>query len=234
MRYDQMMKQKAVVLVSGGMDSCVTAAIASAQQYRMAFLHLNYGQRTEKRELQAFHDIADFYSVAERLVVDTAFFTQIGGSSLTDRSMEVQKADLASETIPSSYVPFRNAHILAIATSYAERIEAVRIYIGAVEEDASGYPDCRADFFRAFNRLISLGTRPDRDIRVETPLISLSKEEIVRKGFALHAPLDKTWSCYQNEDIACGVCDSCALRLRGFEKAGFRDPLPYRERPSYV
>lgn len=227
-----MAKEKAVVLVSGGLDSCVTAAIA-AQNYELAFLHMNYGQRTEKRELKAFNDIADFYGVKERLVVDVAHFKKIGASSLTDTSMEVSKADLESKEIPTSYVPFRNANILAIATSWAEVIGARKLFIGAVQEDSSGYPDCREEFFQAFNKVIELGTKPDTHITIETPIIHMKKWEIVKKGVELKAPLHLTWSCYQNEDKACGVCDSCALRLRGFQLAGVEDPIPYKVRPDY-
>jgi 7-cyano-7-deazaguanine synthase len=226
------MKEKAVVLVSGGLDSCVTAAIA-AQNYELAFLHMNYGQRTERRELQAFNDIADFYGVKQRLVVDVTHLKKIGGSSLTDASMEVTPADLENQEIPTSYVPFRNANILAIATSWAEVIGARKLFIGAVEEDSSGYPDCREEFFQAFNKVIELGTKPDTHITIETPIIHMKKWEIVKKGVELKAPLHLTWSCYQNEDEACGVCDSCALRLRGFQLAGVEDPIPYKVRPDY-
>jgi 7-cyano-7-deazaguanine synthase len=222
----------AVVLVSGGMDSCVTAAIAS-REFDLAFLHLNYGQRTEQRELKAFNDIADFYGVHRRLVVDIQYLKQIGGSSLTDESIRVAVADLARREIPTSYVPFRNANILAIAVSWAEMIGARKIFIGAVEEDSSGYPDCRKEFYDAFNRLIRIGTKPETKIEVVTPVIGLKKWEIVKKGSELEAPFHLTWSCYQGEDVACGVCDSCALRLRGFEQAGLDDPIPYRTRPSF-
>ncbi len=225
-------KDIAVVLVSGGMDSCVSAAIAS-EKYELAFLHLNYGQKTESRELKAFNDIADFYSVQKRLVVDARFFNEIGGSSLTDDSIPVSEADLQTAEIPSSYVPFRNANILAIATSYAEVIGAVKIFIGAVEEDSSGYPDCRADFYEAFNKVVSIGTKPSTKIRIETPLIKMKKSEIIKKGVDLNAPVLLSWSCYQSKDLACGVCDSCALRLRGFQKAGVVDPIEYKVRPRY-
>jgi len=227
-----MNKDKAVVLVSGGLDSCVTAAIAS-QDYRLAFLHLNYGQRTERRELQAFNDIADFYSVKERLVVDVSYFSQIGSSSLTDEGMAVNEADLDSQEIPSSYVPFRNGNILSIAASWAEVIGALKIFIGAVEEDSSGYPDCREDFFSAMQKAIKLGTKPQTDLQIITPLIHLSKYSIVKKGLELKAPLQLTWSCYQNEEKACGVCDSCALRLRGFMQAGIEDPIRYNSDTHY-
>ncbi|MGD9897659.1 MAG: 7-cyano-7-deazaguanine synthase QueC [Calditrichaceae bacterium] len=227
-----MKRGKAVVLVSGGLDSCVTAAIANLN-YELAFLHLNYGQRTEKRELKAFNEIADFFGAEKRLLVDAAFFNQIGGSSLTDMNMEVGEANIESNEIPSTYVPFRNANILSIATSYAEVIGASKIFIGAVEEDSSGYPDCRVNFFQAFNQVIRLGTKPDTHIEIMTPIIDLKKWEIVKKGLELKAPLDKTWSCYKSEDKACGVCDSCALRLRGFRLAGSEDPIPYHQRPVY-
>lgn len=222
-----------VVLVSGGMDSCVTAAIA-ALNFEPAFLHLNYGQRTEKRELQAFNDIADHFNVSRRLVVDVRHFAHIGGSSLTDPDIPVATADLENKSIPTSYVPFRNANILSIAASWAEVIGARRIFIGAVEEDSSGYPDCREEFFVTFEKLIAIGTRPGTDIRIETPLIHLAKSEIIKKGMQLGAPLALTWSCYRDEVQACGVCDSCALRLRGFRQAGLEDPIPYREKPEYL
>jgi len=222
-----------VVLVSGGMDSCLTAAIAR-QTAEMAFLHLNYRQRTEKREERAFSEIADYYAVEKRLIINAGHLAAIGGSSLTDGKISVTKANLSSKEIPSSYVPFRNANILAMATSWAEVIGATRIYIGAVEEDSSGYPDCRASFFHAFNLAIREGTRPDTRIEIITPLLTLSKKQIVEKALELQAPLHLTWSCYQREDLACGICDSCALRLRGFAQAGAEDPLPYDVRPSYL
>jgi 7-cyano-7-deazaguanine synthase len=221
-----------VVLVSGGMDSCVTAAIA-AEECRPAFLHVNYGQRTEQRELKAFHDIADAYGVTDRLVVSIEHLKIIGGSSLTDRRIEVPSADLQRSGIPSSYVPFRNAHMLSIAVSWGEVIRAERIYIGAVEEDSSGYPDCREEFYTAFNAVIRAGTKPDTRIEIHTPLIHLTKADIVRRGISLNAPLHLTWSCYQDEELACGICDSCALRLRGFSQIGVKDPILYRQRPSY-
>ena len=225
-------KPIAVVLVSGGMDSCVTAAIAQ-KDYELAFLHLNYGQRTERRELKAFHDIADFYNVKKRLVVDVQHFNKIGGSSLTDSAIEVEQADLQRQDIPSSYVPFRNANILSIAVSWGEVLGAKKIFIGAVEEDSSGYPDCRKEFYDAFNAVIKAGTKPDTDLTIVTPVISMKKFEIVRKGIELHAPLHLSWSCYREDEVACGTCDSCALRLRGFQHAGIEDPIPYKVRPDY-
>lgn len=220
-------KQIAVVLVSGGMDSCVTAAIAHPN-YEMAFLHLNYGQRTERREQKSFNDIADFYNVNKKFVVNVEHLKLIGGSSLTDEKMQIEPANLERKQIPTSYVPFRNANMLSIAVSWAEVIGASKIFIGAVEEDSSGYPDCRQEFYDAFNNVIELGTKPDTKIIIETPIIHLKKSEIVRKGIELNAPLHLSWSCYQREDIACGACDSCALRLRGFKVAGFTDPIPYK------
>ena len=209
------------------MDSCVTAALADAVSVRLAFMHVSYGQRTEARERIAFNDIADFYGVEKRLDVSIEHLAKIGGSSLTDALIEVSEADLESKAIPTSYVPFRNANMLSIATSWAEVIGAGAIYIGAVAEDSSGYPDCRPEFYEAFQRTINAGTKPDTHIEIRTPIIHLSKAAIVKKGIELGAPLELSWSCYRSEDLACGTCDSCALRLRGFERAGVRDPIPY-------
>lgn len=222
----------AVVLVSGGMDSALTAGIA-AQKHRLYFLHVNYGQKTQPRELKAFNDIAEYYKVKHKLVVDISHLKDIGGSSLTDKKMNISKADLRSRKIPSSYVPFRNANILSIAVSWAEVIKAEKIFIGAVEEDSSGYPDCRKEFFDAYNKMILKGTKPDFKIKVETPIISFSKKEIVLSSVKLKAPLHLTWSCYKENKTACGVCDSCALRLRGFQKAGLRDPVRYKKLINY-
>ena len=218
---------KSVVLVSGGMDSCVTAAIAVSECDAVAFLHVSYGQRTESRERKAFNDIADHYGVIKRLDVSVEHLAKIGGSSLTDERIAVTEADLGSTEIPTSYVPFRNANMFSIAVSWAEVIGATAIYIGAVAEDSSGYPDCRPEFYEAFQKVIDTGTKPDTHIEIRTPIIHLSKAEIVRKGVELHAPLHLTWSCYRSENAACGTCDSCALRLRGFERAGVRDPISY-------
>ena len=219
-------REIAVVLVSGGMDSLVSAAIA-AESYEPAFLHLNYGQRTVEKELSCFRAIAEHYNVTHRLEVDVAHLSTIGGSSLTDPSMPVEKADLSRKEIPTSYVPFRNANFLSIAVSWAEVLGAKKIFIGAVEEDSSGYPDCRGEFYEAFNRVIALGTRPETRIEIVTPVIHLKKSEIVRKGMDLIAPFHLTWSCYREGDTACGTCDSCVLRLRGFREAGITDPIPY-------
>jgi 7-cyano-7-deazaguanine synthase len=225
-------KEIAVVAVSGGMDSCVTAAIAN-EKFELAFAHINYGQRTEKRELISFNKIADFYKVKNRLIIDFTHLSAIGGSSLTDKNIKLTKADLTSKEIPSSYVPFRNANILSACASWAEVLSASKIFIGAVYEDSSGYPDCRPAFFSAFEKMIQEGTRPGTKIKIETPIINLSKAEIVKKGIGLNAPFELTWSCYQNEDEACGECDSCALRLRAFQDAGIEDPIPYKMRPVY-
>ena len=223
------MASKAIVLVSGGMDSCVTAAIAQTENAELAFLHISYGQLTETRERQAFNDIADHYGVEKRLDISIEHLAKIGGSSLTDENIPVTEADLESKTIPTSYVPFRNANMLSIAVSWAEVIGANAIYIGAVSEDSSGYPDCRPEFYEAFQEVINTGTKPETHIEIRTPLIHFSKAEIVKKGIELDAPLHLTWSCYRSEDLACGTCDSCVLRLRGFEQAGVNDPVKYEE-----
>ncbi len=219
----------AIVLASGGMDSCVTAAIAQKENEEIALLHVSYGQRTEKRERKAFEDIADFYNIKKRLAVSIEYLAKIGGSSLTDKNVEVTEANLESKEIPTSYVPFRNANMLAIATSWAEVLRANSIYIGAVSEDSSGYPDCRPEFYAAFEKTIEAGTKPDTRIAIKTPIIHLSKAEIVKKAIKLNAPLHLSWSCYRNEDLACGTCDSCALRLRGFARAGVIDPIKYEK-----
>ncbi len=217
----------AICLVSGGMDSCVAAAIAREENDELAFLHVSYGQRTEARERRAFYELADHFKVARRLTVSIEHLTRIGGSSLTDVTIPVSAPNLANREIPTSYVPFRNSHLLSIATSWAEVIGAQSIYIGAVAEDSSGYPDCRPEFYDAFQRAIDVGTKPETDIRIVTPVIHLRKSEIVKRGLELEAPLELTWSCYQSEEFACGRCDSCALRLRAFAEAGMVDPLSY-------
>lgn len=219
----------AVVCVSGGMDSCVTAALA-AEEHRLAFLHADYGQRTEARELSCFHALADHFGAEQRLVVAFPALRAIGGSSLTDPSIPVREGAPEPGRIPSSYVPFRNAHLLAAATSWGEVLGAEAIFVGAVWEDSSGYPDCRPAFYRAFEVAIREGTRPETRIRIATPVIGMSKADIVRRGSALGVPFEKTWSCYQSDTEACGVCESCLLRLKGFAEAGRADPLPYRGR----
>jgi 7-cyano-7-deazaguanine synthase len=228
-------KRKAVVLLSGGMDSCVCAAMARERHgvANIALLHASYGQRTQERERHAFDDIANFYGVRERLAVRLEHFRAIGGSALTDKRISVPQNELGApgprgSAIPVTYVPFRNAHFLSVAVSWAEAIGAGAIYIGAVAEDSSGYPDCRPEYYRVFQELIRVGTRPETQIEIVTPVIALKKSEIIRRGIELQAPLQLTWSCYQNEDAACGVCDSCLLRLRAFAEAGAADPIPYR------
>jgi len=223
----------AVVLSSGGLDSCLTAAIANLD-YRLAMLHVGYGQRTEQRELRAFNALADFYHAEHRLVCRLEHLKHIGGSSLTDMGIAVERANLERQDIPSSYVPFRNAHFLSIAVSWGEVLGARKIFIGAVAEDSSGYPDCRPEYYEAFNRVIVAGTKPETKLEIVTPVIHLRKSEIVRRGAELRAPFHLTWSCYESEDVGCGVCDSCALRLRAFEEAGVADPIAYAVRPSYA
>ena len=226
---------KAVVLLSGGMDSRVCAAIAIQAHgaEHIALLHAGYGQRTQKRERQAFESIADFYNAQHRLVVQLDHFRAIGGSALTDRSIAVPEhqhisGHAGTNEIPVTYVPFRNAHFLSVAVSWAEVIGAHSIYIGAVAEDSSGYPDCRPEYYRVFQELIRAGTRPETNIEIATPVIALKKSEIIRKGIELGAPLHLTWSCYQSEDTPCGVCDSCLLRMRAFAEAGSNDPISQR------
>lgn len=223
----------AVVLSSGGMDSCVTTAVANLD-YRLALLHVSYGQRTEGRESQAFNALADFYQAERRLICRLEHLRKIGGSSLTDPDIPVEAANLERKEVPSSYVPFRNAHFLSMAVSWAEVIGAGKIFIGAVAEDSSGYPDCRPEYYEVFNRLIRVGTKPVTSIEIVTPVIHMRKSEIVKRGVELVAPLQLTWSCYQRQDVACGICDSCALRLRAFQEAGLEDPIAYAVRPRYT
>ena len=220
--------EKAVLCLSGGMDSSVCAALA-ARDYREVYaLHFSYGQRTEARELEAAREVARLTGAQEFMHLKIDLFRRIGGSALTDTSIEVPRAlegQIGAE-IPVTYVPFRNAHFLSAAVSWAEVLGAKRILIGAVEQDSSGYPDCRPAYYDAFNELIRRGTK-EGDIRVETPLIQMKKSEIVRLGVELGAPLHVSWSCYSGEREACGVCDSCVLRLRAFREAGAEDPIPY-------
>jgi 7-cyano-7-deazaguanine synthase len=226
----------AIVLVSGGMDSLLCAALAyEAHGNNLAFLHLNYGQKTQDRELQCFNNIADHYNVPQgrRKIIDISFLKQMGGSSLTDQNIDVKKYEGESDEIPDSYVPFRNTHIVSMAVSWAEVISAKKIYIGAVHEDSSGYPDCRPSYYEALNNLIKHGTK-DGDISVVTPIIHMNKSEIIQKILSLKAPLEHSYSCYSRGDKACGVCDSCALRLRAFQRIGVEDPIEYIERPVYL
>ena len=227
--------RKAVVLLSGGMDSCVSTAIARERHDagNIALLHAGYGQRTQRRERRAFEEIADFYGARQRLVVQLDHFRAIGGSALTDEKIAVPENELGApgpqgSAIPVTYVPFRNAHFLSVAVSWAEVIGAGAIHIGAVAEDSSGYPDCRPEYYRVFQELIHAGTRPETRIEIVTPVIQMKKSEIIRRGLELGAPLHLTWSCYQEEEAACGACDSCLLRLRAFAEAGATDPIPYR------
>jgi 7-cyano-7-deazaguanine synthase len=226
---------KAMVLLSGGMDSCVCTAMAIQEHgaEHVALLHAGYGQRTQRRERQAFESIVGFYNVLQRLVVQLDHFRAIGGSALTDGSIAVPEHQHISDNpgtneIPVTYVPFRNAHFLSVAVSWAEVIGAYCIYIGAVAEDSSGYPDCRPEYYRVFQELIRVGTRPETQIEIVTPVIDLKKSEIIRKGLELGAPLHLTWSCYQSEEAPCGGCDSCLLRMRAFAAAGVNDPISQR------
>jgi 7-cyano-7-deazaguanine synthase len=216
---------RAIVLLSGGMDSCVCAALA-ARDHQAAALHISYGQRTEERERRAFEGICDRLGIRERLVIRNEVFRAIGGSALTDPKIEVPESHAIGSGIPVTYVPFRNAHFLSAAVSWAEVLGAERVYIGAVEQDSSGYPDCRPAYYEAFNRVVKQGTKEGR-IEIVTPLIAMRKAAIVRLGLELDAPLDLTWSCYSRQDRACGVCDSCVLRLRAFREAGVLDRIPY-------
>ena len=219
-------KPRSVVLLSGGMDSCVCAALA-ARDSDAAALHISYGQRTEERERLSFERICDRLGIKRRLAIRNEIFSAIGGSALTDSGIDVPEAgDHIGAGIPVTYVPFRNAHFLAAAVSWAEVLEAEKIYIGAVEQDSSGYPDCRPAYYRAFNAVVKEGTREGK-IEVVTPLISLRKAEIIKLGLELGAPFDLTWSCYSREDKSCGVCESCVLRLCAFAEAGAEDPIPY-------
>lgn len=222
-------KPIAIVSLSGGLDSCVATAIANHSGFNLALLHANYGQLTSKKELIAFNSIADFYGVKEKMRLITQFnnLKSIGGSSITDISIPMPQGDLNRKDIPISYVPFRNAHLLSTAVSWAEVIGATHIYVGFVEEDSSGYPDCQESFLKAFEVAANLGTKPNTKISLVAPLIQMKKAEIVTKGLELNAPLKLTWSCYKNNKEACGHCDSCLIRLRGFLQANYIDPIKY-------
>ena len=219
--------KRAVILLSGGMDSCVCATLAK-RDFDVAAVHISYGQRTEEREQKSFLGICDWLGIKDRLLVRNEALRAIGGSALTDENIAVPESHSIGHDIPVTYVPFRNAHFLSVAVSWAEVLGAEKIYIGAVEQDSSGYPDCRPSYYEAFNSVIRAGTKEGK-VEIVTPLIALRKHEIVRLGLELGAPFDLTWSCYSREDRACGVCDSCVLRLRAFEQAGAKDPIPYLE-----
>jgi 7-cyano-7-deazaguanine synthase len=220
------MKKTAVCIISGGMDSALAAAMARQDGCEIIAVHFNYGQRTERKELESFRLIAEDVEAVERYEIDLPFFEQIGASALTDRSIDVPM-DGVEEGVPATYVPFRNGIFLSIASAIAEKHGAEAIYIGVVEEDSSGYPDCRESYIEAMERAIDLGTREETRVAIRMPLVHCSKSQIVQRSLELGVALEHTWSCYQNDEKACGVCDSCRLRLRGFELAGARDPIPY-------
>jgi len=221
--------KRAVCIISGGMDSALSAKIAQKEGYEIIALHFNYGQRTQEKELVAFRKIADNIGASERYEIDLPFFEEIGASALTDKRIEVPTGGL-QEGVPVTYVPFRNGIFLSIAASVAEKHGAQALFIGVVEEDSSGYPDCRESYIEQMERAINLGTKEETHIKIEMPLVHLKKRDIVSKALEYGVPLEHTWSCYQSEEKACGLCDSCRLRLRGFEEAGAEDPLPYEKR----
>lgn len=219
---------KAVCLLSGGMDSSTLAFLAKNEGYDILALHFSYGQRTADKERECAKRIARHLNAIEFLDVDLNYLTLVGGSSLTDRSMAVKAHEEAGDGIPQTYVPFRNANLLSIATSFAESRGAEAIYIGVQASDYSGYPDCRPEFIDAFQKVIALGTRPDTRITLKSPFVKLNKSEILKAGLGLNVPYEDTWSCYQNNDVACGVCGSCHYRKEAFLSIGFEDPIPYR------
>lgn len=223
------MTKKAIILVSGGMDSLVTIAIAKQENAELYFLHANYGQKTQTKEQECFDNLVQYYHPKDTLTVDLTYLKQIGGTSLIDINQEIKDHNLNdSKSVPDTYVPFRNGNLIVIATSWAEVIGAQSIYIGAVEEDSSGYPDCRETFYQALNKAIDLGTKDETKIQIKTPIIHKTKAEIINIGKELNAPFQFSWSCYRNNDFACGTCDSCFLRLKAFKKAGMKDPIPYQ------
>ncbi|SFB75719.1 preQ(0) biosynthesis protein QueC [Halobiforma haloterrestris] len=226
--------KRAVVLLSGGMDSATAAYEARDRGYEIYALHTSYGQRTEDRELECARRLADEVDVADFLRIETGHLAAIGASSLTDEDMDVADADMDSDEIPSSYVPFRNANLLAMAVSYAEANDCDAVFIGAHSEDFSGYPDCRPEFFEAFENVVDVGTKPETEISIEAPFVEHSKTDIARRGEQLEVPYEHTWSCYRENEPACGTCDACAYRLQAFQRIGVRDPIEYAERPSYV
>jgi len=224
----------AVVLVSGGMDSATTAYEARERGYDLHFLHTSYGQNTETRERECAEALRDEMGVCEFLHVETDHLARIGASSLTDDAVAVADADPDDGEIPSSYVPFRNANLLSMAVSYAEATDCGAVFVGAHSEDYSGYPDCRPEFFEAFERMVDVGTKPDTDIDLVVPFVEDSKTDIAERGLDLGVPYDLTWSCYRDDAPACGTCDACAFRLQAFQRLDIADPIEYEERPDYT
>jgi len=218
--------KKAICILSGGMDSTTTTYIAKNEGYEIVALHFNYGQRTQTKELKAFENICKELNISSKYIIDLDFFKQIGASALTDKNIEVPTGGI-EDGVPVTYVPFRNGIFLSIAGAIAEKENCEAMFIGVVEEDSSGYPDCRENFIKSIQQSINLGTKDETYIEIKTPLIHLKKEDIVKKAIEVGVKLELTWSCYQNEDKACGLCDSCRLRLKGFEKAGIKDPISY-------
>ncbi|WP_302079977.1 7-cyano-7-deazaguanine synthase QueC [Salinibaculum rarum] len=229
-----MNRPRAVVLASGGMDSATAAAVAQDAGYDLYLLHTSYGQQTESKELECAKAQAEAFDAVDFLHLTTDHLSKIGASSLTDEEMEIEDADLEGDEIPSSYVPFRNANLLSMATSYAEAKECDAVFIGAHTEDFSGYPDCRPEFFEAFQQVVDVGTKPETDISIEAPFDEWSKTDIAERGLELGVPYEHTWSCYREEEPACGTCDACAFRLQAFQNLGERDPVDYAERPDYT
>jgi 7-cyano-7-deazaguanine synthase len=229
-----MSEQRAVILASGGMDSATAAAVAQDAGYELYMLHTSYGQQTESKEYECAQAQAEAFDATDFLHLTTDHLSEIGASSLTDEEMDVEEADLESDEIPSSYVPFRNANLLSMATSYAEANDCEAVFIGAHSEDFSGYPDCRPEFFEAFQQVVDVGTKPETEISVEAPFVELSKTDIAERGLELEVPYEHTWSCYREEAPACGTCDACAFRLQAFQNLGKRDPIEYAERPDYT
>jgi 7-cyano-7-deazaguanine synthase len=226
--------KRAVVLVSGGMDSATTAIEAQQRGYDLYLLHTSYGQATESKELECARELAEYLDAADFLHVETEHLARIGASSLTDDNIDIEEADLDSDEIPSSYVPFRNANLLSMAVSYAEARDCDSLFIGAHSEDYSGYPDCRPEFFEAFQQVIDVGTKPETKIELIAPFVDWSKTEIAERGVELEVPYDITWSCYREDAPACGTCDACAFRLKAFQEIGVQDPIEYEQRPNYA
>jgi 7-cyano-7-deazaguanine synthase len=221
---------KAVCLLSGGMDSATLVYLARDRGYQLFCLHFNYGQRTERRERDSARKIAELAGAEDLVEIDLTYLTRFGGSSLTDRRLPVDRYHDESRGIPNTYVPFRNANLLSIATSYAEASGADAVFIGVQSQDYSGYPDCRPQFIEAFQQLVNVGTRDETCIRIVAPFLSMNKQDIIRLGMSLGVPYQYTWSCYQSEERACGVCGACHFRRTAFESLGFEDPIPYEER----